>query len=109
MAAREALESAGVWAQVRLKLIYGENVRQALQFLQTGNVDAAILALSVVEVPDIRFVVIPPGLYRPIVQAAAVTTRSRHPDLARAFIRFVNGPQGRAVMKRFGFLMPGER
>lgn len=108
MAAREALESAGVWAQVRLKVVYGENVRQALQFLQTGNVDAAILALSVVQVPEVRFVVIPPGLYRPIVQAAAVTTRSRHPDLARAFIRFVTGPRGRSIMNRFGFLMPGE-
>lgn len=108
MAAREALVSAGVWTRIQPKLVYGENIRQALQFLQTGNVDAAILALSVAEVPEIRFVRIDQRLYKPIVQAAAVTARSRRPELARAFIRFVNGPQGRPIMKRFGFLLPGE-
>lgn len=108
MAAREALASAGAWTQVQPKLVYGENIRQALQFLQTGNVDAAILALSVAQVPEIRFTRIDPALYKPIVQAAAVTARSKHPDLARAFIQFVSGTQGRPIMKRFGFLPPGE-
>ncbi len=108
MAAREALVSAGLWAQVQPKLVYGENIRQALQFLQTGNVDAAILARSVAQVPEIHFTRIDPGLYKPIIQAAAVMARSPHPDLARAFIRFVNGPQGRPIMKRFGFILPGE-
>ena len=108
MAAREALVSAGVWGQVQPKLVYGENIRQALQFLETQNVDAAIISLSLADAPDIRFSLIDPSLHRPIVQAAAVTARSRQPDLARAFIRFVNGPQGRPIMKRFGFLLPGE-
>ncbi len=108
MAAREALMSANVWPQVQPKLVYGENIRQALQFLQTGNVDAAIIALSVARVPEVHFSRIDPSLYKPIIQAAAVTARSRHADLARAFIRFVNGPQGRPIMKRFGFLLRGE-
>ncbi|MBI2563950.1 MAG: molybdate ABC transporter substrate-binding protein, partial [candidate division NC10 bacterium] len=108
MAAREALVSTGVWEQVQPKLVYGENIRQALQFLQTRNVDAAIIALSVADVPEVRYTMIDPSLHRPIIQAAAVTARSRQPDLARAFIRFVNGPQGRPMMKRFGFLLPGE-
>ncbi len=108
MAAREALLSAGVWAKVQPKLVFGENVRQALQFLQTRNVDAAIIALSVAQVPDVLYTRIDPRLYHPIIQAAAVTARSRQPDLARAFIRFVNGPQGRVIMKRLGFLLPGD-
>jgi len=108
MAAREALVSAGVWDHIRPKLVYGENIRQALQFLETQNVDAAIISLSLADAPDIHFTLIDPSLHRPIVQAAAVTARSRQPDLARAFIRFVNGPQGRPIMKRFGFLLPGE-
>ena len=90
------------------KLVYGENIRQALQFLQTGNVDAAVLALSVAQAPDVRYTQIDQNLYKPIIQAAAVTRRSQHPDLARTFIRFVNGPQGRPIMKRLGFLLPGE-
>ena len=108
VAAREALVSAGIWEQLQPKLVYGENIRQALQFLETQNVDAAIISLSLADAPDIRFRLIDPSLHRPIVQAAAVTARSRQPDLARAFIRFVNGPQGRPIMKRFGFLLPGE-
>jgi len=107
MAAREALVSTGLWEQIRPKLVYGENIRQALQFLETQNVDAAIISLSLADAPDIRFTLIDPSLHRPIVQAAAVMARSRQPDLARAFIRFVNGPQGRPIMKRFGFLLPG--
>jgi molybdate transport system substrate-binding protein len=108
MAAREALQSSGVWVKVQPKLVYGENIRHALQFLETRNVDAAIVALSVAQVPDVRYSLIDAGLYRPIVQVAAVTTRSRQRSLAQAFIRFVNGPKGRPVMKRFGFLLPGE-
>lgn len=108
IAARDALISAGVWPQVQPKLVYGENIRQALQFLQTGNVDAAVLALSIAQVPEVHFTRIDPSLYKPIIQAAAVTTRSQHGHLARAFVQFVNGPQGRPIMKRFGFLLPGE-
>jgi molybdate transport system substrate-binding protein len=108
MAAREAMRSAGVWEQIQPKLVYGENIRQALQFLQTRNADAAVISLSLANVPDIHFTLIDASLHRPIVQAAAVTARSRQPDLARAFIRFVNGPQCRPIMKRFGFLLPGE-
>lgn len=108
IAGREALVSAGLWERVQPKLVYGENIRQALQFLQTGNVDAAILALSVAQSPALHYRVIDQRLYKPLVQAAAVTTRSKHPDLARAFIRFVNGPESRPIMKRYGFLLPGE-
>lgn len=108
VAAKEALEKAGLWERVGPKLVYGENISQALQFLRTENVDAAILALSVAQVPEIRSNLIDRALYRPIVQGVAVTIRAREPDVARAFIRFVNGPEGRSIMKRFGFLMPGE-
>ncbi len=108
MAAREAMVAAGVWTAIQSKVVYGENIRQALQFLETQNVDAAIISRSLADAPDIRFTLIDPSLHRPIIQAAAVTARSRQPDLARRFIRFVNGAQGRPIMKRFGFLLPGE-
>lgn len=108
MAAKEALAKAGLWERVRPKLVYGENINQALQFLRTENVDAAILALSVAQVPEIRSVPIDRSVYRPIIQGVAVTTRAREPDMARAFIRFVTSSEGRSIMKRFGFVLPGE-
>jgi molybdate transport system substrate-binding protein len=107
-AAKETLQRAGVLDVVRPKLILAENIRQALQFLQTGNADAGIVALSVAGVPEIEWVPIDPALHNPLNQAVAVVRRSAQPDLASAFIQFVNGRQGRPVMKRFGFVLPGE-
>ncbi|HEX7125926.1 MAG TPA: molybdate ABC transporter substrate-binding protein [Thermodesulfobacteriota bacterium] len=105
-AAREALETAGLWDEVRPRLVYGENIRHTLQYLQSGAVEAAIVALSIADVPGIDSVPIDASLHRPIDQAAAVTTRSRQPDLALAFIRFVTGPEGRPIMERYGFALP---
>jgi molybdate transport system substrate-binding protein len=107
-AARQALERAGVWASLQPKLVYGENIQQVLQFLQTGNVDAAILALSLADVRGVQFTLVDPALYDRLRQVVAVTTTSRRLDLGRRFIRFVDGPEGRSILKRFGFLLPGE-
>jgi len=107
-AAEEALRKAGVWEAVRGKLVYGENIRHTLQFLQTGAVDAGIVARSVASVPEIDWVPIDPSLHAPLNQAAAVVRRSPRPELGLAFIQFVNGPEGRPIMKRYGFMLPGE-
>jgi molybdate transport system substrate-binding protein len=107
-AAQEALERAGVWEKVKPKLVYGENIRHALQFVETGGVEAGIVALSIADAPGITYAAIDPRLYAPLNQVAAVVKRSPHPDLGAAFIQFVNGAEGRAIMKRYGFLLPGE-
>ena len=107
-AAEEALRKAGVWEAVRGKLVYGENIRHTLQFLQTGAVDAGIVARSVASVPEVDWVPIDPSLHAPLNQAAAVVRRSPRPELGLAFIQFVNGPEGRPIMKRYGFMLPGE-
>ena len=107
-AAREALESVGLWERLRPKLVYGENIRHTLQFIQTGNAEAGIVALSVADVPEVSYALIDQALHKPLSQMAAVVKRSPRPDLALAFIQFVNGPRGRPIMKRYGFLLPGD-
>ncbi len=107
-AAQEALESAGVWERLKPKLVYGENIRHTLQFVETGAVEAGIIALSVAGVPDVRYVPIDPKLHKPLNQVAAVVKRSARPELGVAFIQFLNGSEGRPIMKRYGFLLPGE-
>jgi len=102
-AAAEALRSVGVWERVRLKLVYGENIRHALQFIQSGAADAGIVALSVANVPEVEWTPIDSRLYRPLNQTVAVVKRSRHPELGLAFIQFVTGPEGRPIMNRYGF------
>jgi len=107
-AAQDALERAGVWERVKSKLVYGENIRHALQFVETGAVEAGIVALSIADAPGITYAPIDPKLHAPLNQVAAVVRRSPHPDLGVAFIQFVNGAEGRSIMKRYGFLVPGE-
>lgn len=108
LAARQALESLGIWDRVRPKLVYGENVRQALQYVQTGNAEVGIVALSIAHVPEVTYTLIDDRLHRPLKQALAMVKGTRDEELARRFIAFVNGPKGRPIMKRYGFLLPGE-
>jgi molybdate transport system substrate-binding protein len=107
-AAEQALRKIGVWEAVRPKLVYGENIRHTLQFLQTGAAESGIVALSIANAPEIDWVPIDPGLHAPLNQVTAVVRRSPRPELGLAFIQFVGGPEGRPIMKRYGFLLPGE-
>lgn len=108
MAARQALESAGIWEAVKPKLVYGENIRQTMQYAQTGNVEVAIMALSLSMQSDGHWVLIPEELHKPIDQALAVIKSTKHEQQARQFAAFINGPHGRAIMRKYGFGLPGE-
>lgn len=107
-AAEEALRNVEVWEALKPKLVHGENIRHALQFVQTGAAEAGIVARSVANVPEVDWTLIDASLHAPLNQAVAVVKRSPRPELGLAFIQFVNGPEGREIMKRYGFLLPGE-
>lgn len=109
VAAMEAMKSKGLWDELKPRLVYGENIRQALQFVQSGNAQAGIVALSVANVAGIEFSEVPSNLHRPISQAAGVVRTAKDRDGALSFIRFVNGPRGRQIMKKYGFLPPGAK
>lgn len=108
MAAREAMQAAGIWEALRDKLVLGENVRMTLQYAETGNVDVSIVALSLSVQSKGRWVLIPEELHKPLDQALAVIKGTKHEQQARAFADFINGPQGRPVMRKYGFTLPGE-
>ncbi len=108
LAAKQALESLGLWERLRPKLVYGENVRQALQFVQTGDAEVGIIALSVAAVPEITWTLIDEPLHQPLDQALAILSSSRQPELAGDFIAFINGEAGRPIMRQYGFLLPDE-
>ena len=108
LAAQQALQTAGLWDALQPKIVFGENVRQTLQFVQTGDAQAGIVSLSIAGVPEVHSTPIEPSLYAPINQAMAILKQTKQEDLARQFIAFVNGPQGRPVMKKYGFLLPDE-
>lgn len=108
VAAREALQSAGIWDTVRPKLVLGENVRQALQYAQTGNVEVAIVARSLTsQVEGGQWVLVPAQLYNPIDQSLAVVKGTAREREARQFAQLVTSPRGRLILERYGFMPLG--
>jgi molybdate transport system substrate-binding protein len=108
LAAQQALESHGLWEAVQPKLVLGENIAQALQFVQTGDAQVGIIALSIADVPEISYTLIEEALHQPLDQALAVIRATPREEAARGFVAFVTGPEGRAIMQRYGFALPGE-
>ncbi len=109
-AARQALEQLGLWEELRPKLVFGESVRHAFQFAETGNVDAAIIALShVARDRDNPWIEVPQELFPLLKQALVVCGRGKNRAGGVAFARFVASPRGRATLREFGLLPPEER
>jgi molybdate transport system substrate-binding protein len=108
-AAEQAMRSAGVYDRVKPKLVFGENVQQALQFAESGNADAAVVALSLALHAKGHHELVDEALHEPIDQAMAVCSITKLRDDATAFVKFVESSEGRAVMTRHGFLLPGEK
>ena len=107
-AARQALERAGILGAVQSRFVFGENVQQTQQFAETGNAEVAIIAMSLAIGSRGGWLEVSDSLHDPIEQAIVVTSRSARGELARRFAQFVNAPDGRAVMRQYGFLLPGE-
>lgn len=107
-AAREALETAGLWTAIQKRLVLGENVSQAAQFATTGGADGGIFAYSLALSPAIRrlgrFVLIPESMHRPLRQRMALL-RTAGPT-AEAFYAFVKGADARRIFDRYGFVLP---
>jgi molybdate transport system substrate-binding protein len=104
-AARQALENKGLWRELQPRIVYGENIRQTLQFAETGNADAAIVAWGLVY--DRGGVLVPDTLHSPIRQAGAVVKITQRPEDARRFLQFLRSPDGQAILRRFGLFPPG--
>ena len=103
LAAKQALQSAGIWDRVQPKIVYGDNVRQTLQYAQTGNVEVAIVPLSLSIPSSGRWTLIPEELHQPIDQGLGIMKSTKNEQAARAFITFLSSPQGKAIMKKYGF------
>ena len=105
-AAVAALEKATIYDGVKAKLVYGENISQAAQFVQSGNAQAGIIALSLASSPPMKggkSWQIPAEMHPAIEQGAIVLKNAKNKDAARAFLEFVKGKEGRAILEKYGF------
>jgi molybdate transport system substrate-binding protein len=111
--AEEALRSAGVWEKVQPKLVFGENISQAAQYVQSGNAQVGILALSLVVNPELSrkggYYLIPDSLHNPLEQGYIITKRAAKSPLARKFADYIGTKQARGVMTKYGFVLPNEK
>jgi molybdate transport system substrate-binding protein len=105
LAAKQALEAEGLWKTLEPKLVFGENVQQAVQFVRSGSAEAGLVARSVADTPDLQWTLVDDRLHAPLDQMAVVLARTKQPRAAMSFITFVTGAEGRVVMRRFGFLL----
>ena len=110
--AEEALRASGVWGKVEARLVYGENIAQTAQFVQSGNADVGIIALSLMKGSALTgsgdYALIPDALHRPLEQGFVITRRAADNPLAQIFARFMASTEVRAIMIRYGFVLPGE-
>ena len=109
-AAVAAMKALNVYDQVVSRLVYGENIAQTAQFVQSGAADIGILALSLAVAPQMRdagrFWQVPLDAYPRIEQGGIILKSSKNMETARAFRDFVLGDHGREVLKLYGFSLP---
>lgn len=109
-AARAVLERDGLWQSVQPRLVIGENIAQAAQFVQTGNAQLGIVSLATVRAPQLagvgRYHPISDAGVAPIEQGAIVTRAGASQPLAERFLRFLSSPAARAILERNGFGLP---
>jgi molybdate transport system substrate-binding protein len=105
-AAKQVLEKSGLEA-VAPKLVQAESIRQALQFVQTGNAEVGLVARSVANVPQVRQVELDRTLYDPIVQYMGIVTRTGNPAGARKLADFFLSDKGQEILVSFGFAPVG--
>lgn len=107
-AARQALERLGLWDSLQPRLVLGENIAQATQFLTTGSAEAGITAYSLAMSPEVaahgRYRVVPSTLHAPLRQRM-VLLKTADPRAA-AFYEYLQAPAARAVLQRHGFAAP---
>jgi molybdate transport system substrate-binding protein len=111
-AAEAALRSLGVYEAVQQKLVLGENISQTLQFVQSGNAEIGVVALSLALAPGLkgqgRYWQVPLDAYPRLEQGGVILKWAKNPEAAERFRSFATGSKGRSLLRRYGFYLPGE-
>jgi len=108
-AAVAAMEYFKVYEQAKDRVVLGENISQAAQFVESGACDIGIIALSLALAPTMKsrgtYWEIPATAHPPLEQGAAIITSSKHQDVAKQFLPFMQGEKGQEIMTRYGFTL----
>lgn len=103
-AAKQALESAGLYGEVEKKIVFGENIRQATDYVEKGDADAALVALAlVIGGSPASYAVVDSSLHQPIEQGGAVIKGTGAELTGRCVLQYLLDPAGQAALKEYGF------
>jgi molybdate transport system substrate-binding protein len=109
-AAKAALAYFHLWDALQEKLVFGENIAQTTQFVETGNADAGIVALSIVLAPSLssqgHWIEVPEQAYPRLEQGAVITKAGTLNPASAAYIKFLGSEEARRIFDRFGFRRP---
>lgn len=109
--AQETLTKRGLWRAVQPKAVFGENVRQTLTYVASGDVDAGIVFATDARVEAKRVRVVQEAIsgkdHTPIVYPAAVVADAPNAPKARLFVAFLKSRTALSILKRFGFAPSG--
>jgi molybdate transport system substrate-binding protein len=90
--------------------VFGENISQTAQFVESGNADVGIIALSLALAPAIadkgKYFEVPQDLYPPLDQGAIVIKASQNKEQAKQFLAYLKTPASIALLQRYGFKLP---
>ncbi|MBR1225212.1 molybdate ABC transporter substrate-binding protein [Bradyrhizobium sp. AUGA SZCCT0176] len=110
VAAQQALESKGLWDTVKPKMVLGENVSQAAQFATSGSAQGGIFAYSLALSPEVSklgtYTLVPAAWHKPLRQRMVLMKNAG--DTVKPFYEYMQSPPARAVLRKFGFGLPGE-
>ncbi|MGC8642683.1 MAG: molybdate ABC transporter substrate-binding protein [Isosphaeraceae bacterium] len=106
VAAKQALERAGLWAKLEGKIVRAPSVRQAFIYAQSGEAEAALVSRAQAAGADVFTVDINSALYDPLIQAMGIVKATAQRHVADAFVRFVMGPEGQQILREEGFENP---
>src|SRR5574341_1135483 len=109
-AAVAAMEHFKVYDRVKDRLVLGENIAQAAQYVESGASDIGIIALSLALAPTMKaagkYWEIPAEAHPPLEQGAVIVKSAKSQEAAKAFLEFLRSSGGKEVMKRYGFVVP---
>ena len=104
------MKSLGVYEAAQPRLVFGENVAQTAQFIESGAADVGIIALSLAVAPPMRdkgrYGEVPLDAYPRMEQGGVILRRAQDRAAAEEFKAFLLGPESRSVLKEFGFFLP---
>jgi len=106
-AAKATLQSTGLWDQLQSKLVTGENISQAAQFVQTGNADAGFVAYSSLKSPKLagvgQFWLVPPSTHAALEQGAVITRHGKDNPLSVQYLAFLKSSEAQTIFSQYGY------